>query len=220
MIFVPEKIGDYLAKYLQNWITVYLPDVWFCRSIRCAYKNRLLLSKIYFQFYYKPIEHKVTGTISNKIINGLKKYPMIDCFSLDGYYDDYMFFKNILIHKFLKKYNLINYDILCCVPSHSSNKINTNAVALIIQDISKNSIYVDGSQLLLRKNDISEQKTQGKRFLETHLNSIKINGDVKGKKIILIDDVTTSGNSLKACKKILLNAGANSVLCFAFSKSS
>ena len=56
--------------------------------------------------------------------------------------------------------------------------------------------------------------------METHLNSIKVNGDVSGKNIILMDDITTSGCSLLACKQLLLDAGANSVICFAFGKNS
>ena len=185
-----------------------------------AFEKEIDVEYIYFQFYYKSAEYKINGTISNRIINGLKKEPILDYYYENEYSDDFIFFKNILLSKFLKKYNLNNYSILACVPSHNAGNCNNNPIAIMIKDITKNSSYIDGSQLLLRYQSIPAQKTQGKRYEETHLNSIKINGDVKDKNVILIDDITTSGSSLKACRKILLNAGAKSVICFAFSKSS
>ena len=90
----------------------------------------------------------------------------------------------------------------------------------MIQDISKHTPFKDGSQYLIRKEDIKAQKEQGRRYKETHLNSISVNGNVLDKKIILIDDITTSGSSLLACKEILLKKGAKEVICFAFGKSS
>lgn len=184
------------------------------------YEDHLTSENIYFQFYYKAAEHKVNGTISNRIINGLKKYPVADCYNQYGYIEDYNFFRNIYFHNFLKKYNLIDHNIICCVPSHTANISNNGSLALMIKEICKNTTYIDGSQLLIRNKSIPAQKNQSKRFEETHIDSINISGDVKGKKIILIDDITTSGSSLRANKKILLNAGASSVICFAFSKSS
>lgn len=44
---------------------------------------------------------------------------------------------------------------------------------------------------------------------------LSIDGDV----ILLVDDVTTSGNSLSACKELLLSHGASRVAMFALGKS-
>ena len=64
------------------------------------YEKDINPNNIYFQFYYKPVEYKENGTISNKIINGLKKYPSVDCLNPYGYKDDFIFFEKILIYNF------------------------------------------------------------------------------------------------------------------------
>ena len=184
--------------------------------------NKLENNKIYFQFYYKPSEWKENGTPSNRIILGLKRYPMIDVYRPNGYYEEHNFFKNLFVKNFLIKFGLLHYDFdtICCVPSHIHAEKNNNSIALMIQDISKHTPFKDGSQYLIRKEDIKAQKEQGRRYKETHLNSISVNANVLDKKIILIDDITTSGSSLLACKEILLKKGAKEVICFAFGKSS
>ncbi len=45
------------------------------------------------------------------------------------------------------------------------------------------------------------------------------NIDIKGDIVLLMDDVTTTGNSLYACKQILLERGADSVEMFALGKA-
>ena len=152
---------------------------------------------------------------------GLKRFSQVE----------YKKLKNIFISNFLKKFDndLLDYDIIVCVPSHCMGNYNDNPLARMIEEISKIPIYVngkkkiytDGSQYLLRYKTIPEQKTQKKRCEDTHLDSVKLkeNINVNGKNIILIDDIRTSGSSLSACKKILKDAGANEVICFAFGKT-
>lgn len=184
--------------------------------------KNLCFDKIYYQFYYKSEERNIVGMPSNRVFNGLKKFSKQNDFNIINYFHDYEFMINTFFKNFLKKFNLISYNIIACVPSHCKSQINDNALALLIQDVANSSSYIDGSQLLLRNREITPQKKLqfADRCQETHLNSVIVNGDVRGKKIILIEDITTSGSTLKACKKLLLDAGADSVICFAFAKTS
>ena len=47
------------------------------------------------------------------------------------------------------------------------------------------------------------------------LEDMDVNGDI----VLLMDDVTTTGNSLYACREILLNHGVSNVEMFALGKA-
>ena len=49
--------------------------------------------------------------------------------------------------------------------------------------------------------------------------SLVQNRDVKGKHVILVDDIVTTGNTLAACARLLYRAGAASVRCIAVSSN-
>lgn len=42
---------------------------------------------------------------------------------------------------------------------------------------------------------------------------------IKGKNVLLLDDVRTTGNSLSACKQVLEEAGALTVQCLALGQT-
>ena len=74
---------------------------------------------------------------------------------------------------------------------------------------------------LTREKSINKLATGGNRNIDIHfrsistMNNMKIEGDV----VLLMDDVTTTGNSLYACKEILLKKGAREVEMFALGKA-
>ena len=43
--------------------------------------------------------------------------------------------------------------------------------------------------------------------------SIENNADIKGKTVLICDDIKTTGSTLLACEKALLNGGAKDVYC-------
>ena len=50
-------------------------------------------------------------------------------------------------------------------------------------------------------------------------NAFQIRARVRGKRMLLIDDVCTTGSTLKACSGVLLRAGAEKVFCAVVSKA-
>jgi predicted amidophosphoribosyltransferase len=74
---------------------------------------------------------------------------------------------------------------------------------------------------LERTKRIAKLAHGGDRSEEVHLNSVAVADAslIKGKDVLLLDDVTKTGNSLRACEKILLAAGAESVTCVTMGKT-
>lgn len=80
---------------------------------------------------------------------------------------------------------------------------------------------MDKAYFLRRNRDIDKLAWGGRRDQQIHMQSIstmqemEITGDI----VLLMDDVTTTGNSLYACREILLQAGADHVEMFALGKA-
>jgi phosphoribosylpyrophosphate synthetase len=85
-----------------------------------------------------------------------------------------------------------------------------------ILDLKDNKVY-----FLRRSHSINKLATGGSRNLSVHMQSIDTveDIDISGDIVLLMDDVTTTGNSLYVCKEILLNRGAANVEMFALGKA-
>ncbi len=122
--------------------------------------------------------------------------------------------------------------ILIPIPIEKSRRRERgfNQAELICQELVKidlsaqagtNQNYILNKDILIKVKDTGHQARIGSRAtrLKNIINSFDINPKIntetiKGRNIILIDDVTTTGATLREAKKILKQAGARKVVAF------
>lgn len=164
---------------------------------------------VFFQNYYKyyledhTVNPKFRPSGSGMILN--LKEKRWD--AIDGYlnYLDGLFEKNVSI---------------CVVPSHEESSTNDSGVARLARGLAQRG-RKDKVDFLLRKTTVEKRAAGGDRSYQSQIDSIKTNPDmsVLGDTVIVMDDVTTTGCSLQACRDILLDAGASHVAMYAIGKT-
>lgn len=109
---------------------------------------------------------------------------------------------------------------IATVPSHDPAKA-VGGLALLAGELAASCGCVDGSACLVRTKKIEKLAHGGDRSKEVHLQSITVanSGLIKGRDVLLLDDVAKTGNSLEACAELLLKAGARSVECATIGKT-
>lgn len=120
--------------------------------------------------------------------------------------------KNKKVYRFIE-----NYDIIIPVPIHNKRKIQRgyNQSSLIANEIAKNNDnikYID--DVLLKQKNNKPQSTKNKKERQENVigaYNIKNEYKINNKKILLLDDIYTTGSTVNECAKILKENGAASV---------
>lgn len=168
------------------------------------------------------------NSLSKKIIHDFK-------------YNDKTNYAKFFAKLFLLKYGylLTDLDIITSVPMHRFKRLYRfyNPPMLISKEIKKiisgNASYkapnlaiqegVEALHDLLLKVKFTKTQTAFKQSMRNKnvKNSIKVNGNynIKGKNILLIDDVLTTGATAGYCSKLLKDAGANKVYFFSVART-
>lgn len=107
-------------------------------------------------------------------------------------------------------------DLIIPVPLHFTRLIKRkyNQSAILANELALIShIDVDCRVLKKIRYTLPQVQCNGKQRVTNIKNAFDISKPekIKGKRIILIDDVYTTGSTLKECAKVLLKAGAKSV---------
>ncbi len=110
--------------------------------------------------------------------------------------------------------NEIEFDIITPVPLHvnrqKSRGYNQCAILCKELDACHTAKY---KEALVRTRDTKMQATLTPEQRRTNvIDAFDVAMDVKGKRILLVDDVTTTGSTMKECSKILLKSGAEIVI--------
>ena len=94
-----------------------------------------------------------------------------------------------------------------------------NQASLIAGAISKEfSINYEDNILIRDKETVAQHKKTRKERFENMENAFKVEKDLKGLKILVVDDICTTGATLLEASKALYKAGANEVRCFTIAK--
>jgi predicted amidophosphoribosyltransferase len=106
------------------------------------------------------------------------------------------------------------------VPSHDPAKA-IGGLALLAGELAAACGCVDASTCLVRVKKISKLAHGGDRSKDIHLQSITVANHhlIRGRDVLLLDDVAKTGNSLEACAELLFKAGASSVECATIGKT-
>lgn len=123
-----------------------------------------------------------------------------------------------LFAKWMKQYCPNDSDLIVPVPSHWTRLFERgfNQAAWLAQALARETKIKWSPEILIRHRKTNSQNglsTKGRARNVQGAFSVK--GDIKGKNIILIDDVYTTGSTLDACAKALKKAGAKKVIAIA-----
>lgn len=206
-------------KFLEKIIELFFPT----KCAICGKLGKNICDKCYEDIKKYEIKnqhkdlffiYKYEGIIRNSLINyKFNNKPYL-----------YRFFSESLT-KNKKVCQFLNcYDIIIPVPLHKKryNERGYNQSEVIAKELSKNNKKVKFyNNILIKKVNTKPQSTKGiKERIEDIKDIYEVKNEtiIKEKRILIFDDIYTTGSTTNECKKVLLNAGAKNVGIMAIAK--
>ena len=103
--------------------------------------------------------------------------------------------------------------IVCIVPSHEKDKYS-DGLRSLTDSITRAFGYDNAWDLIVRTKTHEKLSTGGNRSIEGLIDSMSLNPDydIRSKLIIVFDDITTSGNTMEAVRRLLNKKGPANIL--------
>jgi len=122
-------------------------------------------------------------------------------------------FSQILAYEIKNKLDIENIEMILCVPLHKQRERmrGYNQARLLSRAVSRELNIPDKSNLLVRVKNTKPQSLLGKEQRSENIKGafrVVNENEIKGKKILLIDDILTTGATLNECARVLKEAGA------------
>ena len=172
-------------------------------------------NKKYFDYIFNTLKYE--DIIRKKIIEykfGDKPYL-------------YKFFSKI-ISKNIKTFGLFenNYDIIIPVPNYRKKKQlrGYNQTELIAKEIAKQIINLEyEDKILLKIRNTIPQSSLSKKERKSNIKDVfivnnKYIEELKDKRVILFDDIYTTGSTVNECSKVLKSNGVKEILVLTIAK--
>ena len=118
---------------------------------------------------------------------------------------------------------LKSYDIIISVPIHKKRKNSRgyNQSELIAKELAKNVKGLEYKRVLKKTKNNTEQSSLNKKERINNVKNvyeIQNQGIILNKKVILFDDIYTTGNTTNECSRILKLNGAKEILVFSLAR--
>ncbi|MEQ8171019.1 MAG: ComF family protein [Candidatus Eremiobacterota bacterium] len=122
----------------------------------------------------------------------------------------------LMFQKFFKFFSHDSVELIIPVPLHKNRMASRgfNQSEILIRTLSGRKDFVCSSDILYRNRDTKQQVTVPFDTREKNVKGafcVRDHSFLKGKNILLVDDVFTTGSTAKECSVTLVDAGANRV---------
>lgn len=199
--------GEYLCRQCLEdlpFVTETCETCGYPLEISASYCRNCFSSK-FFDYLFIPFWYK--GVIKEALKNVKFRYG----------------FREINFFKYITGFidcHAGNYDFITPIPSHFIRKFRRfiHPADIIASNIAKK--YDKKKVEILKRRKYTKYQWQLKKNMR-HTNvrkAFELRKEVRGSKILLVDDIMTTGNTLNECAKLLKRNGASNVDCLVLSK--
>ena len=138
-------------------------------------------------------------------------------FKFKGNYQGYKYFADEMVARIKSKMSIIDFDVITAVPSHKSDKVTRDYnTAYVIAKYISHKVKLPFKMVLYQPNAVLKQH-ETETFEQRYQNvknkyRVKKSADLKGKTVLLVDDIKTTGATLSECARELKLAGVKCVI--------